>query len=299
MSPSAQVELRFSLSRKLGLDPHSLLEDNEQPRFIWRDEARFKHLSGERQGELSAIASFGTALGRYLVAATNPPSVTPDWGSSALRTAILRTSPFVGLGDLLAVCWAFGIPVVHLRVFPCERKRMAAMVVRVEQQAAIMLARDSKYPPYLAFYIAHELGHISLGHLSSNPIVVDLGDSGPLLPGDDAEEVAADRFALEVLTGLPAPAFLPKKGYNAKELARVSVEVSKELAIEPGTLALCFGYSTGDWATANAAIRRIYSQMQPIWTQINGLALRQLSLDQLPDDASVYVRAVLREASTK
>lgn len=298
-SPSAQAELRFSLSRKLGLDPRSLLEDDGQPRFIWREEARFKHLSGEGKGELAAIASFGTALGRYLVAATGPPPAGPGWDPAALRGAVLRKSPFVGLGDLLAVCWGFGIPVVHLRVFPCERKRMAAMVVRVGERAAIMLAKDSKYPPHLAFYLAHELGHVSLGHLSANPVVVDFSDYDLLLPGEDAEENAADRFALEVLTGFPAPAVLPKTAYNAKELARVSSEAGKELAIEPGTLALCFGYSTGDWATANAAIRRIYPRRQPIWAEINDLALHQLSLDRLPDDAGLYVRAVLRGAAIK
>ena len=298
-SASAQAELRFSLSRKLGLDPRSLLEEDEEPRFIWREEARFKHLSEEGRGELAAIVSFGTALGRYLVAATPPPPAVPAWDAAALREAILRKSPFVSLGDLLTVCWGFGMPVVHLRVFPCDRKRMAAMVVRAGERAAIMLARDSKFPSYLAFYLAHELGHVSLGHLSANPVVVDFGDHNLLSPGEDAEEIAADRFALEVLTGFPSPAVFPKTAYNAKELARVSLEAGTELRIEPGTLALCFGYSTGDWPTANAAIRRIHPQRQAVWAEINHLALHELSLDQLPEEASLYVRAVLRGAATK
>lgn len=297
VSASAQSELRFSLARKLGLDPHSLLEDNEQPRFIWRDEARFKHISGEAQLELAAITSFGTALGRYLVAATSAPTAAIEWSPATLRSAILRKRPFVGLEDLLALCWAFAIPVVHLRVFPCERKRMSAMAVRVQDRSAIMLAKDSQYPPHIAFYLAHELGHIGLGHLTLQPIVVDLGDADPPSPGGDPDEAAADEFALELLTGSPRPTVLPASGYNSKELARVSVEVSSELAIEPGTLALCFGHSTRDWATTNAALKRIYSVSQPVWVQINKLALNQLALDQLPDDAGSYLRVVLGEAS--
>ena len=100
-------DLVFSLSRKLGLDPRSLLEEDEEPRFIWREEARFKHLSEEGRGELAAIVSFGTALGRYLVAATPPPPAVPAWDAAALREAMLRKSPFVSLGDLLTVCWGF------------------------------------------------------------------------------------------------------------------------------------------------------------------------------------------------
>ena len=63
--PLARAELRYSIARKLGLDPHSLLEDEGAPRFVWKDIARFKHLSGESDTEKWAITSFGTALGQY------------------------------------------------------------------------------------------------------------------------------------------------------------------------------------------------------------------------------------------
>ena len=36
-SASARAELRFGVARRLGLDPHSLLEDRDAPRFLWRD----------------------------------------------------------------------------------------------------------------------------------------------------------------------------------------------------------------------------------------------------------------------
>jgi hypothetical protein len=292
-SASAQTELRFSLARKLGLDPHSLLEDDEEPRFIWRDEARFKHLSGERQLELSAITSFGTALARYLITATTYSPHAVGWTSTGLRSAILRNQPYVRLGDLLAVSWAFGIPAIHLRVFPCDRKRMSAMSVRFGDRNAIMLAKDSEYPAQIAFYLAHEFAHIALGHLSQEPIVVDLDHPDLGSPEGDPEEIAADRFALELLTGLPEPKVLPKSEYSAQELARVAQGESSRLRIEAGTLALCFGYSTRDWATANAALRRIYSSRQPVWADVNKLALNQLALDLIPDDARAYLEAVL------
>src|SRR5215213_786663 len=69
-SLSARAELRSSIARKLGLDPHSLLEDEGEPRFVWRDEARFKRLSGETEPEKWALASFGSALGAILVSGT-------------------------------------------------------------------------------------------------------------------------------------------------------------------------------------------------------------------------------------
>src|ERR1700744_5232149 len=57
-STSAGPELRFSLSRKLGLDPRSLLED-DLPKFVWTDKTKYKRLSAESQFEQEALASFG------------------------------------------------------------------------------------------------------------------------------------------------------------------------------------------------------------------------------------------------
>jgi len=296
-SASAKVELRFSVARKLGLDPHSLLDDDAQPRFVWRDEARFKHLSGEGQLERSAITSFGTALGTYLIAATKSKPLEIQYDSKALRDAILHEQPYVRLVDLLALCWSLGIPTIHLRVFPLVRKRMSAMSVRVGERSAIMLGKDSSYPPHVAFYLAHELAHIALGHLSEEPMVVDFEMEEPTAADDDAEENTADEFALELLTGLSKPIVLPKEHrYSARELARVAQGAAAELGIEPGTLALCFGFSTKDWATANAAIRQIYSEPRPVWAEVNRIAASQLALDLISDDARSYLSVVLGSA---
>ncbi len=296
-STSAQTELRFSIARKLGLDPHSLLEDNEQPRFIWRDEARFKHLSGEGQLERSAITSFGTALGRFLISGTSGPTPLPGLSAVDLRRVILREQRYVRLVDLLSVCWSIGIPVVHLRVFPSLHKRMAAMAVRIDGRNVILMGKDSMYPPHVAFYLAHELAHVALGHLSKDPVIVDLETPTLAAPDDDPDEVAADKFALELLTGQMEPKVLPRsRTYNANQLAHAVLNASAELRIEPGTLALCFGYSTGHWAKTNAAIKRVYSSPKPVWSEINQVALEHLDFDLIPDDARSYVRAALGEA---
>lgn len=293
-SASARVELRFSVARKLGIDPSSLVEDT-QPRFVWKDEARFKHLSGEGDLELSAISSFGRAAGSLLIAGT--PNVIPIMGSTPqeLRKILLNEQqPFVGLRDLLSLCWSVGIPVIHLRVFPWRQKRMAAMTVRIGERSAILLGKDSNYPPHVAFYLAHELGHILLAHLGRDLAIVDLEPSATGEREEDTEEVAADRFALELLTGSPKPVVLPARHhYNASELARIALRSAARLGVEPGTLALCFGYSTNDWATANASMRRIYDAGKPVWREVNKIARTQLALDEMPEDALDYIDALL------
>jgi hypothetical protein len=289
--------LRFGVARRLGLDPHSLLEDRDAPRFLWRDEARFKHLSGESDDERAGITSFGRAIASILLGAS-PPPVGELAGAAArtLREEVLASGrPFVTLVDLLSLSWALSVPVVHLRVFPWPQKRMAAMAVMVGARSTVLLGKDSSYPATLAFYVAHELGHIALRHVAADRQIVDL--EGEVLAGDgeDEEEREADAFALELLTGSPDPVVLPTGSGRAhgRAVAHAAVESAQGLGIDPGTLALCFGHSTGDWRTANAALGHIYRDPQPVWAYVNAIARQQLELDDIPVDASDYLDAVL------
>jgi hypothetical protein len=296
-SSSAQLELRLAIGRHLGIDPRSLLDARATPRFIWGSEARFKHLTAESDVERDAIASFGRAIATLLVA-SGPPGARSLVGEapSRLREAILTSAsqPFARLTDLLSVGWSVGIPIAYLRVFPWPRKRMAAMSVAVGNRAAVLLAKEALYPAQVAFFIAHELGHIAAGHVHSSAVIVDMDQDAPEISGDDSEEGAADRFALELLTGSPEITVLSGTGYaSGPELARVAIDSAARLGIEPGTLALLFGYSTGRWATAMSAMKRIYSGVEPIWREINRIALTQLDLSQMSDDARDYLSSVL------
>jgi hypothetical protein len=295
LSGSARAELRFSLARKLGLDPRSLLEDSNEPRFVWHDEARFKNLTSEGEPEQSALASFGMALGSVLAGGVSSEFRLAGQPAAGLRGLVLgQGRPFLSLADLLSLSWALGVPVVHLRILPGPNKRMAAMSVKIGGRCAVLLARDSMFPPHAAFYLAHEIAHIALEHLATNSAIVDLEPAGAIGRPRDQEEHAADRYALELLTGMPDPVVLPTGGkYSAKELGRVARSASSGLHIEPGTLALCFGYATMDWATANAAMRYIYSDEKPVWREINQVAVRQLALNEIADDDRRYLLKVL------
>ncbi|MDE3113172.1 MAG: hypothetical protein KGK34_09550 [Chloroflexota bacterium] len=300
-SRAARAELRFGIARRLGIDPRSLFEDDEAaPRFMWRDEARFKHLSGESQQELAGITSFGHSVAAALTGALKQTSAPRQLGDAlTLRSAILHGSrPYVELLDLLALCWGTAIPVAHLRIFPWRRKRMAAMSVSSPPTWAILLGKDSRYPAILAFYLAHELGHIALGHVQADHQIVDFDDLGPSTLDRDAEDRAADAYALLLLTGEERLEVLPQDPVHvsAVELARTAADSAHQLRIEPGTLALMFGYSTGIWPVATAALARIYSAGFPVWRQINEIALQQLASDSLPADTADFLYAVLGAA---
>lgn len=294
-SMSSSLDLRFSVARKLGLDARSLLDEDGELRFIWRDEARFKNLSAESEADLAAIASYGKALGNLISSVFKQSELHLSRTAAELRQSILVHRPFVGLEDLLILCWSCGVPVVHLRVYPLNRKRMAAMCVQVGNRPVILLAKDSSYPAQIAFYLAHELGHIMLGHLKGETAIVDLDDDEPRREEGDTEEAAADKFALELLTGNPEFRVMPEQGstYNAPSLASEALRVKDTAQIEPGTLALCFGYSTGNWAVVNSAMRFIYGPPINVWQMVNRLALREIGDKHVPDDSVSFLYTVL------
>ena len=300
-SLSAQNELRFSLARKLGLDPRTLLAD-EEPQFVWKRKAKFKNLTGQSDQEREVISAYGMSIGRVLTTASAEVQSLVGTPAGELRRSILATQPFVRLQDLLGLCWGVGIPVAHLRVFPLSAKRMCAMSVRTGTRYSVLLGRDAEYPAPIAFYLAHELGHIAQEHLREEAsAVVDLAD--PLEEGRDVdvdvdvEELNADAYALELLTGEPAPKVTSTASkFTAAQLADNVLQTGPQLHIEPGTLALVYGHTTKDWPKVQAALRIIYQRPTPVWSEVNRIAAQQLEWAAIADDLQSFVRTVIPDA---
>lgn len=291
-SPAAQAQLRFSLARRLGLSPKALLGDRVE--FVWKDHVRFKNLKVESYGERAALNSFGLSVARILLRATPHASEgLAQIDANALRGAIIKTRPFVDLEGLVATCWALGVPVIHLRVFPLEAKSMDAMVVQDEGRHAVFLLKDAKYPAPAAFWLAHEIGHAALGHLKDGEAIADVFE--PTQAGAvDEEERDADRFALTALTGAAEPQIIANvDNPTARSLAEAVLREGPRHHIEPGTLALCLAYRTSRWAAASAALRHIYSQPGDVWRYINSVARAQLDWGALAGDSADYLADIM------
>jgi len=290
-SLSATAELTFTVARRLGLSPKDLLDG--EAKFVWRDETKYKRLTAAASGEEAALSSFGCAVARAAVTGTAGPEA-PAYGAMAIREAVLRNATFVDAPALLSFAWGLGIPVLQLRVFPLVQKRMHAMSVSVRDRAAILLARTDSYVAPMSFTLAHEIGHVMLGHLSGADAVVDF--EAPLEspdPGDE-EEIAADRFALELLTGQGQPEVITDADrFTATQLAHAVSNQGPGLGIEPGVLAMCAGHGTKQWDKTYGALKIIPPRQQNVSTYINGIANRQLDWSAMTSDNRDYLRVVM------
>lgn len=290
-SVSATAELTFTIARRLGLSPRDLL--NGDARFVWRDETKFKRLTATASREEHALSSFGCALARTTIAGTRATGPIPTYSASYIRAAMLEHHAYVDAGDLLSLAWALGIPVIQLRVFPLASKRMHAMTAAAGERCAVLLAREASYVAPMAFTLAHELGHVMLGHLTGASAVVDFEDPVRSASLGDNEEVAADRFALELLTGEPEPTVVADvETFSAAQLAHAVAEQGPPLGIEPGVLALCAGHSTQKWDKVYGALKIIAPGKTDVSAKVNDIAESQLDWASIPDDGADYLRVV-------
>ena len=289
-SLSATAELTFTVARRLGLVPRTLLDGEAE--FTWRDETKYKRLTSQATGEEAALSAFGFAVTRALLRGV--PGGQPErYSAAAIRESILASAPAVDAESLLVLAWALGIPVIHLRVFPLPQKRMNAMSVGLDQRAAILLARDEAYAAPMAFTLAHELGHIMLGHLDGGSLIdFDLPLRAPI--SDDDEENQSDQFALELLTGQADPVVMSdQENFSASQLAEAAMTQGKRLGIEPGILAMCAGHTTKRWDRAYGALKIIPPGRQDVATRVNEFARNEVGWDQLAADGQDYLQAVM------
>lgn len=291
-SLSATAELTFTVARHLGLSPEALLDG--EARFVWRDETKFKRLTAAASSEEQALSSFGCAVARTALAGVPAADSTPAFSAAAIREAILNGDQYVHAEGLLAFAWGVGLPVIQLRVSPLAAKRMHAMTAAVGGRASVLLARDSSYLAPMTFTLAHEIGHVMLGHLAGATAVVDFEDPLDSPGSDDDEEVAADRFALELLTGEPEPVVVTDADrFSATQLAFAVQQQGPSLGIEPGVLAMCAGHSAKAWEKVYGALKIIPPGSQDVPAWLNAVAERQLDWGAMPQDSLDYLRVVM------
>lgn len=290
-SVSAQTELRLAVARNLGLSPRALI--GERVDFVWRDRARFKHLKADVAGEVAALNSFGVSVGRSLLEASEAGTGLEGLGAADLRSMLLQFGRAPDLFSLLTVCWALGIPVAHLRVWPLAQKAMHAMVIGQHGRHAILFCRETSYPAMAAFTLAHEIGHIALGHVPPDDVLIDAEDPAGA-PDHDEEEVAADRYALEVLVGDPDPDIrINFETFNQSMLADVVTRLGPEYGIDPGTLALAVAHRYNAWPIAMAAMKLIQADPISVSELVNEVARTQLRSDRLGSDTAVFLARTL------
>lgn len=303
-SPSARAMASMLLARRLNLDPTTLLDDEVPIGFLHTGVSKFKHMRLANGARRDALVGFAIGVSRLLLSMAEEESshVVPA-DPLKLRKALISGRPFVSFGDVITACWSLGVPVLHLRVFPAQTKGVTAIAVKLSGRHAILVARESGFDAQYMFHVAHELGHIALGHLDDGGAIVDADPNDPANKReelvDDEEERSADAYAQALLTGSPSfEVFGPEETRGrqrlgtARELAARAQQLSGELGVDPGHLVMVFGQSTEDWQLAFAAARLLPQQPHKPGTLVNRVMWQQLGEPHGDQQSIAFLQAV-------
>jgi len=236
--------------------------------------ARFKHRVDTEESELTVAANLGLALAKTSMFSVNPPYQALPADPIAVREQCLRLSEdnTVSFKSLLDLCWGHGIPVLFLNHLPRGSKRVTGMAISIADRPAIILGFSHKQSARQLFVLAHELGHILLGHIGSDSVLLDEElaevqgnlEGSPEVPKDH-QELEADTFALKLIRG-PIDDPLEQIGSqkSAAELLAATIPVAKKYGIDPGHLILSYAKSHDEWVLANQALNFLPREINPL-----------------------------------
>ena len=240
---------------------------------------RFKCRQGTQSTDLVAAQTLGCRLAMLGSKCLSEPLKAGTLTASTIRGKILESgAKWVGLEELLAYCWTSGIPVIHLNKRP-RGKKMDGMVVLLEERPVIIVASGWKQPAWHLFTIAHELGHLACGHLSTGEASVDRDlRKGP---AGSIEEEGANTFATRLLAGTTA-SIEPGSARNAPQLAVAAASIGELRRINPGFVVLSYAWKHKAWPVGSAALNELYPDAEA--SGIYKHFYSRLELDELVED---------------
>lgn len=297
ITDAGYTEVLWTLARHLGLSPQALRGDGGELKLPDAPRVLFKNTASVAPQDVALARTLAVQTAKF--AALGAPQAQIERPNSALdtRDAILDTgAPWVGFGELLDLCWSLGIPVIHVSRLPRNSKKMQGLAANIDGRFAIVVSVARKHPAWMLFILAHELGHILLGHVSAESALVD-AEVDP--DSVDPQELSANKFAMELITGRSDTRVMPGGRWpNADRLATSAQALAVQSKIDPGHLILNYANSMSTksntfWPVASAALSKLPSQVSPV-ELINRRLAERLNWDGLPRETAEFVARMTR-----
>lgn len=181
--------------------------------------------------------------------APNPAIPPPD--GLAWRGELGSADAAVKLDHILSDLWRRGIPVVAVEGLPPPSFQGLACIV--EGRPVIVISHRHDEPGRLAFFVAHEAGHIAAGDCGVDQPVVD-GEEEVV---DDSDiERAADRYATRLLVGDDSAPRVDAKHF--KDLAQSASQIERETGADASAIIFAWASRTREYAIATMAVNALY-----------------------------------------
>lgn len=288
-SPDGMWELVLGIAKSLSLDAAALSKGELFPKGAVAN-ISYKRNALVNPQDFQASTLIASSISNAIISSIKVPYQTLPknvWELNEEIRAIGKGS--IDFDALLNYCWRKGVPVISLSNLPFGLKKMDGAALKVGDRPVIILAKKNNSKSWLSFILAHELGHIALGHLENNSSIVDIAlQQESTFDSDntgDSMELEADKFALNILGGPLAQETQERWGDfdSAITLATNARAAANLLGCSAGHLILRYAFRTKRWPEAASALKFLRedfdAQKEIVKSMASGIAFDDLSND--------------------
>lgn len=294
LSKSGALEMAMYISRRLRLDLDELVSGRATS-LDAENRVSYKHSASVQKSSLTTATRMARALAHTVLAGRRKSGPDLPLSAERMRALAIEASPkaCVDLDSILSICWQLEIPVIPLLRLPNGVRKMDGAAMNIQGRPVIVVSKATESKAWLSFIIAHELGHIALGHLHDDEVIVDdrlqAGSEMSTGEGDD-QEVQATLWGLALLGG---PQVLEEVSswpdhLIASELALKSYQLEKTHSVAAGHVALRYAFQHQRFPEAQNALRYMPEDKHGLASVQNALR-EELSSQWLAEDAQDFI----------
>ena len=287
ITPSDFINLAHSLSKRLSLDVQSILKLDMPHEFPPIPNPTFKKNKNTAIEKLTLASYLNWRVVEIVGVSVSEPYIPMPDTSLQIREEILAKYSSINLESLIKYCWEHYLPVVHFNKFPKKICKTEGIAANFGDRPVIVIGSAHKASSKLLFIVAHELGHIMLGHVKDGMLL----DENLQKQERDDEENQADRFAIELLFGRTEPYKWDEK-LNFSQLKRMSQDFSKQERVAQGAVLLNYAYQKNDWKKVNGFLKTVEPELINAPAVINDFLKIYLASEHLSDDTSDYLHRI-------
>lgn len=294
-TPAGFREAASYIAARLGFSLASLLDAKVKLTHSHISTVKYKKSKGVSDEDVSLATHYAMGAARAVaVALEDAPEAAAvpspeDWRRDLLA---LSDKSWVCLRHILKATWELGIPVIHLKNLPAGAKKPDALTTMVGDRPVIVVLNARKSPSWIAFIVAHELGHIHHRHLKPGQTLVDEKIDTAT---DAKDEASANDFAVRLLTGFDNLGLNSTQSMGIPQLAAAAIQFGKSYRVAPGVAALNYGFTTGQWPLAIGALATL-EKADDAAKDLERALREHLDLDALSEDSREWIVRATRAA---
>ena len=253
--PAGVLEGAMHIAQRLHVNLVSLLKDDLEAQFEPLLPTKFKY-HHQQAADVPLIAhQVASGIAELVAYSTRQhPFIPLPKTAVQVRRGVLEQGTKVDLESLLHYCWHHGVAVVYFNDYPQDARKLTGMIQWQEGRPVILLSSARTQSAWLAFHLAHELGHLVLGHVQEGILVDDeISQSS-----EDVEEMAANEFAVKLLVNRLDNCFSESCFRNSNQLRKqILKKVEADPTVDSCVLAFNYSWHSKNFGLANKAVEKL------------------------------------------